>query len=212
MRVIPSLNSENYTEARKLAARIKQFLPRGEWVHLDLGDGVFSTITTWGDPNKLKSLRLDDYRIEVHLMVEHPDDIVEDWLKAGVARVIVHVEAVKNMSCIHEMCILYSADLMLALSPETSVEHVLMYVRDIRSFMVLGVVPGRSGQTLCRDVLDKVAFLSDRYPGALIEVDGGVTVENIAVIKKSGAKSVAVYSALFSSNDLEEVYLKMSSL
>ena len=83
--VIPVINCPDFRTAKERIEKAAEF---SDWFHLDVADGKFTTHISWGDPEELRNLNF-----EVHLMVEAPEKVIEDWLKAGAKRVIVHLQA-----------------------------------------------------------------------------------------------------------------------
>ena len=90
--IIPSINAATFEEVQKKIALVESYV---SWCHLDVTDGVFSKHPTWRDPYDLTRLRTR-LKAEMHLMVEEPEKIVEQWLVEPIRRIIVHLEAAKN--------------------------------------------------------------------------------------------------------------------
>ena len=212
VQVIPAINAPDFERARQLVSVAKSFLPREAWLHFDLGDGIFSSIRNWGDPAEFQSLRLGFFKTEVHLMAENPEELAEAWLKAGVKRLIVHLETLVDSALVMALCQKYQAELMLAIVPETIVENLIPYFSNVHSFQILGVRPGKAGQVFQPEVLGKVEFLRRRLPTAKIEVDGGINLTIAKLIKEAGADMVASASYIFNSSDPGKAYQELVGL
>lgn len=213
MQVIPSINVPDFDKAKELIKIAKKFLPRtGGWLHLDVGDGVFSSIESWRDPVEFKSLKIGLWQTEVHLMAENPEDIAEAWLKTGVKRLIVHLESMVNSAFIMDLCQKYKADFMLAVNPETIVENLIPYFHNIEYFQILGVAPGKAGQQFQKSVLGKIEFLRARLAGAKIEVDGGVNLETAKLVKEAGADIIVSATYIFDSTDPKSAYRRLKEV
>ena len=97
MKVIPVINCPDVACVQKKLAIAKTFLPDGAMVHVDVTDGSFSAHRTWADPMEWGKLR-SPFALEVHLMVDHPEQYVDNWLVAGARRLIVHAETLTPQS------------------------------------------------------------------------------------------------------------------
>lgn len=212
MLIIPTINAPDLPAAKKQAKIIKSFLPRGGWIQIDVSDGVFSPLKSWGEPSEFKELKLGFYKTEVHLMVENPEDVTELWLKAGVKRIVAHLEAIKNSSHILDLCQKYGAELMIAINPETMVENLIPYWHNIKYFQILAVSPGRSGQKFQNLIWGKLEFLRERMPNAKIEIDGGVNPEIVAKAKSLGVDMVVSGSYIMDAVNPAAAYRQLSDL
>lgn len=213
--VIPVINCPDFETAKERIKKTATFFPRGDgWFHLDVADGKFTSYINWGDPEELKNLQLKTYTLnfEVHLMVEKPEAVIEDWLKAGAARVIVHLQAITDLDFLLKLTGQYRAELMISVDPSVPVEAIRVYLDKVNSFHVLAVFPGPSGQKFQKEALVKIRFLRDRSPNAKIEVDGGIDPETGKLVKEAGADILAAGDYIFLSDDPEEAYYELTRL
>jgi ribulose-phosphate 3-epimerase len=134
-------------------------------------------------------------------MVNHPEKVIEDWLKAGAKRIIVHAEAMIDESFVLAKCKEYGAEVMLAANPETPAERLLKHKDDFKYFQLLGVKPGWAGQNFRPEVINKLKLLRKQAPDAIIEVDGGINPETARLVKEAGADIAVSASYIFGSND-----------
>ena len=95
MEIFPVINCADFGSVRARVAAAKKFLDEGHFLHLDVADGAFTFHKTWADPAAWADLRAP-FRLEVHLMVGHPEKYIEPWLAAGAARLIVHIETTRT--------------------------------------------------------------------------------------------------------------------
>ena len=95
MKVIPVLNCQDIECVRKKIEIAKTFFSPGDFLHLDVTDGSFATHRTWADPLAWVKLQ-SPFGLEVHLMVDHPEEYADNWLVAGARRLIVHVESLTS--------------------------------------------------------------------------------------------------------------------
>jgi ribulose-phosphate 3-epimerase len=213
MKVTPVINCEDVDCVQKKIEIAKTFLREGDLFHLDVTDGSFATHRTWADPLawvKLKS----PFGLEVHLMVDHPEEYIDNWLVAGARRLIVHVEALTPHS-MHQILALAErgkAEVMLSSKPESEVEDIQPYMKHFHSFQVLAVQPGPAGQLYLPFIDDKIRFLREEFPDATIEVDGGMSPLTVWRVKELGADMVVSSSYIFNSGDPKKAYEELSSI
>lgn len=210
MQVIPALNCDDaHCIVNKLHV-VKEHLPNDGWVHLDVADAAFTFNKTWGDAKRWREVidhvPLEDVKLEVHLMVEEPEKVLEEWLEAGAKRVIVHVEAMKDFEWLKSKCDEKGVELMLSHNPETPVSHLEPYFDKCKFYQVLAVHPGLAGQKFLPVALEKIKFLRERLPDATIEVDGGINVETGIAAKEHGANVLVSASAIFDSHNPKTMY------
>jgi pentose-5-phosphate-3-epimerase len=130
MNVIPVINCPDIQGVREKLEVAKTFLFDGDMVHLDVTDGIFSAHKTWNDPLAWITLN-SPFALEVHLMMEHPEEHVDDWLVAGAQRLIVHAEAIPVES-FHEIVLLaqqYRAEVMISSKPEFAMDGLVPYFK-----------------------------------------------------------------------------------
>ena len=203
--IIPSINCRDFETAAVQAKRISEF---SEWAHIDVGDGVFTPNVSWGDLEEFSHLatELPLLRFEVHLMVVDPEKMMRQWLKAGAERVVIHLEAMSDPHFVLETAKRHEGGVMLAINPQTSVEMFLPYLNSFSAFQVLAVPPGPSGQKFSPEVLEKIKFLRERAPNAIIEVDGGINPETAKLVKEAGANILVSGSYIINSPDPKGAY------
>ena len=207
MKVIPVINCPNFGCVREKVEIAKAFLEEGHFLHLDVADGAFTFHKTWGNPAEWAGLRAP-FALEVHLMVERPEQYIERWLAAGAKRFIVHVETLERNSFewILQECKRHGAEVMLASNPETPVKKLEPYLKRCAAFQVLSVDPGPAGQKFLPLTLEKVKFLRRKMPDATIEVDGGMVPATARRAGSAGADVVVSGSYIFGSGDPTAAY------
>ncbi|MDO8558418.1 MAG: hypothetical protein Q7S09_04515 [bacterium] len=198
--VIPSINHKDPEEIRR---RIRLVEPYVHWVHVDVSDGVFSSVKIFNDPAALYDFKTP-LNIELHLMIDRPEEHLAEWLKTGAKRFLVHVESTTNFSMIKERLDKESREIGVALCPETPEGAYAPHAPLTPYVLVLGVTPGPSGQTMRSDIIDKVVRLRRQFPSCIIEVDGGVSLALGTAKAAAGAGANALCSGfeIFSSSDI----------
>lgn len=212
MEVITVINCPDQTCVEEKIAAAKTFLRVGDWIHLDVTDGIFSVHSTWHDPAALATMNIP-FNVEVHLMVAHPEDHIAAWLAAGVKRIIVHVETITPGSARNVLAAANAkgASVMLALNPDTSIGSLKPYLDLFSEFLVLAVHPGPAGQSFNSLVLEKIKFLKQKNV-RMIEVDGGMNLDTAKLVKEVGADMIASGAYIFGSADREKAYEELRSI
>lgn len=197
--VIPSINVRTFEEVQE---RIKKVEPYVNWCHLDITDGVFSKHLTWHDPRDLLNLetKLD---VEVHLMVAEPEKALDQWLIKPITRVIVHLEAAKDLDLIIKKCREAKVEIGLAINPETFWGKLKPWCGRVDLFQILTVKPGPSGQKIDEGSFDKIAHLRQNCLGSKIEIDGGINHETAKKAKEAGADVLIAGAYIFNSQDIK---------
>ncbi len=209
--IIPSINCSDFECIKKRIALASSFKndSSDNWVHVDVSDGKFTPHTSWNNPEELRELINENKvntKIEVHLMIENPETQIEAWLRTGINRVIVHLEAMQDSVLILEKCKKYNVECFLAIKPDTEIERLLVYVDDFNGFLILGVMPGPSGQEMKKEIIEKIKFLRKSKLNLIIEVDGGVNLETAKLVKEAGANLFVAGNFIFSSENPSEAY------
>ena len=166
-------------------------------IQLDITDGKFVPNTTWADPEVVKNNC--DLDIELHLMVSDPLAELKKWLEVKqIKRVLIHYEAVPDFrEIIFEIQNNYDWQIGVVINPETDYSLVEPYLNEIDSVMFMGVIPGKQGQDLIPEVLQKITDFTIENPDVFTELDGAVNTKNIEKIIKSGVKAICPGSAVF---------------
>lgn len=202
--IIPAIIAEDFRELKK---KIRLVEPYVDWVHIDIMDGKFVPHSTWSEPKKLKDINTN-LKIETHLMILDPFKTVNDCLRAGVSRVIIHWESLKSnpegqLKKITEKVKSYKSQIGVVLNPETPWQEIKDFVKNLDLVLLMGVNPGRSGQSFREEILPKIKAIREFSANLNIEVDGGVKPENIRKIIEAGANILVAGSAIFEARDVK---------
>ncbi len=204
--IIPAILETN---AKQFQAKLKEVLvlKNGiKTIQVDFADGEFvATKTVEVGEIKLPKNKIE---FEAHLMVRRPDNFT-DYKKAGFDKIILHYESFDNETELEDALEEIRKLKMkpaLAISPTTAVSVLRYFSDNILNFTLLAVVPGKQGQKMLPDTLERLMELRDHAKaGTVIEVDGGVNEANIAGLIDAGATDCVVGSALVS-GDIKENY------
>ena len=201
--VAPSLLASNFLRLEDECKMLNE--SDADWFHLDVMDGRFVPNISYGLP-VIEQLRKTTKKVfDVHLMIEEPERYAEAFRKAGADRLTVHLEACRhlhrNLQQIHSL----GMKAGVALNPASPVELLTDVLQDIDSVLIMSVNPGFGGQEFishtCQKIRNLRRMIHDRGLPTLIEIDGGVTVENAAMIVRSGADVLVAGSTVFHSKD-----------
>jgi len=205
IRIAPSILSADFAAlGRDIAAA-----ERGgaDLIHVDVMDGHFVPNITMGPPIVRAVKRVATRPLDVHLMIEHPDLYIEEFVRAGASMVSVHVETVPHLHRTLTYIRSLGAQAGAVLNPSTPAMALEAIAASLDFVVVMSVNPGFGGQTFIPQSLDKIrrvrAVLSAAGSSAPIEIDGGVDASNIEAIAAAGASIFVAGQAIFGTSDPE---------
>jgi len=201
--IAPSLLSANFLRLEDECRMLNE--SQADWFHLDVMDGRFVHNISFGLPVVAAIRKATSKVCDVHLMIEEPGKYAEDFCKAGADILSVHVEACPHLHRNIQHIRSLGMKAGVAVNPHTSIEQLRDVIADIDLVCLMSVNPGFGGQRFIARTLEKVrrlrAMISDTGSQALIEIDGGVTLENAAEIISAGADVLVAGNTVFASPD-----------
>jgi ribulose-phosphate 3-epimerase len=204
-KIIPAILTDNLGDIKSKLEKIQSVT---DWVQIDIMDHTLvDNVTVL--PRDISNLALlKGFCVELHLMVKNPETYFEECQKMKAQRVMFHLEA-GNTKKILSKAQTYHFQVGLALNPETPVTHLMPYIKQMDVVLLMSVNPGFQGQVFMLKTLDKIRELKKLAPHLTIEVDGGVNLDNIAMISDAGADYFVVGSGLFSSRGIKKRFKEL---
>ena len=193
--IAPSMLGADFGKMREAAELVA---PHSSYLHMDVMDGHFVPNLTMG-VDLVKALR-GIAPLDVHLMVTDPLNFIDDFHDAGAEIISVHVEANnprEALERINEKNIKSG----IAFNPSTPKDKIIPFLDIADMILVMSVEPGYCGQSFHENAIERVKFFKTKYPEKIVEVDGGVSTANSAILTKNGADILVAGSAIFKSND-----------
>ncbi len=207
VRIAPSLLSANFL---RLEEEIKKTEEAGvDMLHIDIMDGHFVPNITIG-PFVVEFIRkATKLPLDVHLMIEDPDRYIKDFISAGADLITVHYEALKHLHRTINWIKESGARPGVSLNPATpiwSLDHIL---EEVDMVLIMSVNPGFGGQTFIPQALEKISLLRemirDKGLSVLIEVDGGIKIDNARKVAEAGADILVMGSGFFNAKDYKNL-------
>lgn len=205
MKVIPSLLAADFAH---LASEIQAIEHAGvDMLHIDVMDGHFVPNISMG-PVVIEAVRpLTNSHLDVHLMIEQPEDYIQSFVEAGADSISVHQEACPHLHRVIQQIKAQGTKAGVALNPGTPIHTLKHVLHQIDFILIMTVNPGFGGQSFIEEMTDKIAETRDVIQAAgltmPIEVDGGIKADTIGRCRDAGAEWFVAGSSVFGASDRE---------
>jgi ribulose-phosphate 3-epimerase len=201
----PSFLSSDFSKIKDEILSIDQ----AKWLHFDVMDGKFVQNKTY-DHNMLKTIGdFSNQVFDTHLMVEKPEDVVDDYIRNKADIITFHYEASDQPLALIKHIKNKGVKAGISIKPDTPVEVLDDLLKDLDLVLIMSVEPGKGGQKFLPSAIDKIAYLNQKriknQYTYQIEVDGGINFETAQMVKDVGCDIIVVGSFIFNQKDRNEV-------
>lgn len=212
--IAPSLLSADFLNLERDCTMLNN--SKADWFHLDVMDGRFVPNISFGIPVIAHIRKATTKVCDVHLMIEEPGNYASAFKEVGADILTVHIEACTHLHRNIQQIKSLGMRAGVALNPHTSVTFLADIIQDIDLVCLMSVNPGFGGQTFIPQTLHKIVSLKEMIINtnskALIEIDGGVTIENAPDIVTAGADVLVAGNTVFKSTDPIETIARLKAI
>lgn len=212
--ISPSVLSCDFANIQRDVEMINR--SEADWFHIDVMDGVFVPNISFGFPVMSAIKKHATKPLDVHLMIQNPDNYILDFKNAGADILTVHFEASTHLHRTIQAIKAAGMKAGVALNPHTPVDHLQDVIADLDLVLIMSVNPGFGGQKFIDNAVNKVRqtkdLINSKGSKALIEVDGGVNLETGKQLVEAGADVLVAGSFVFNSTSPEETISALRKL
>ena len=186
------------------------------WFHLDVMDGVFVPNITFGTPILEVFKKYATKHLDAHLMIVNPENYIEKFASLGANTITVHYEACDNLQNTINQIKKLNVKAGVAINPDTDVSVLYSLINEIDLICLMSVFPGFSGQKFIPDTFERLEklkkIITDKNSQAMIQIDGGVSIDNAKKLVSLGADILVAGSFVFKSEDVSTTIKKLNSV
>jgi ribulose-phosphate 3-epimerase len=212
--IAPSVLASDFANLQREIEMINQ--SEADWIHIDIMDGVFVPNISFGIPVTEAIKRHAKKPMDVHLMIVQPERYVEAFHKAGAEIISVHVEACPHLHRNLQQIKALGCKAGVAINPHTSISELEEVINDIDIVCMMSVNPGFGGQKFIENTYQKVKRLREliqaKGASTLVEIDGGVNLQNAKPLLESGADVLVAGNFVFGAANPTEVIKQLKSI
>lgn len=212
--IAPSVLAADFTNLREELSMINN--SSADWLHVDVMDGQFVPNISFGMMIVKAIKALCEKPLDVHLMIEKPEQFIEQFREVGADVITVHYEACPHIHRTLQQIKATGAKAGVAINPGTPVSALTNLIEEADLFCLMSVNPGFGGQKFIYETLSKTRELSEmitkRNASAIIEIDGGVGLQNAEALLQAGARVLVAGSAVFKAEQPLDVISQLKSI
>ncbi len=209
--IAPSILSADFAKLGKEVRAVEK--AGADWIHVDVMDGHFVPNISLGPMIAAAVRKVTTLPMDVHLMIENPDNYIEEFIKAGADYITVHAEACTHLHRTIQFIKESGVKAGVALNPATSLSCLEWVINELDLIVLMSVNPGFGGQSFIQSTLEKIKALRKMIKNMesppLIQIDGGVSPKTIEEISEAGADVFVAGSAVFGSSDYQATIAKL---
>ncbi len=205
IKVAPSILSADFSKLGEEIIKIDQ--AGADMIHIDVMDGHFVPNLTLGAPI-VKALRtVTKLPFDIHLMINNPENLIDDFIAAGADIITIHIEAANHLHRLVQKVKSSGVKVAVSLNPATPLNTLEEILPELDMVLLMSVNPGFGGQSFIPATLNKIARLKEMIDAKKlkidIQVDGGINLETAPKANKHGANILVAGSAVYGSNDIK---------
>lgn len=201
IKISPSLLS---VDIGNIERDVRKLEPVVDYFHVDVMDGHFVPNLSYGVPVVKGVKKITDVPLDVHLMIDNPSKYIEPFINAGADIVTVHVEVDDDiLGCLKKIKEMGKIS-GLALNPDTNPEKLVSYLEYTDMVLQMTVFPGFGGQSMVEDAIKNISVIRGMIGDKMLEVDGGITAENVHILTGEGADVIVSGSGIFKFDDIAQ--------
>ena len=212
--IAPSMLSCNFGKLKEEIEMVNQ--SEAGWFHLDIMDGVFVPNITFGTPILEVFKEYATKHLDAHLMIVNPENYIEKFASLGANTITVHYEACDNLLNTLKQIKKLNVKAGVAINPDTDVSVLDSLINEIDLICLMSVFPGFSGQKFIPETFERLEklkkIITDKNSQAMIQIDGGVSIDNAKKLVSLGADILVAGSFVFNSEDASTTIKKLNSV
>ena len=209
--ISPSILAADFGNLQSICEMINR--SRAEWIHIDVMDGVFVPNISFGFPVLEAVKRHCRKLIDVHIMIVQPEKYVKRFAQAGAEMLTFHYEAAENPQQIIDLIRAEGIKVGITVNPDVPVSVLAPYIDKVDMVLLMSVFAGYGGQKFMEETYARIAelkaLIDSKNPDCLIEIDGGVNLENAPQLFQHGANVLVAGSTVFNAPDPEKMIVDL---
>jgi ribulose-phosphate 3-epimerase len=201
--ISPSILSADFSNLQSVCEMINR--SEAEWIHIDVMDGIFVPNISFAFPVMEAIKKHCTKMMDVHLMIEHPENYITRFKEAGAGNITFHFETVRNPFAVIEQIKKEGIMAGITVNPDVPVEVLEPFIKDVDMVLLMTVFAGYGGQQYIEESDERIrkvhAMIEKHHPSCFLEVDGGVHLQNAAKLYECGANVIVAGSSVFNTAD-----------